>query len=65
MKFAKEENLIVHFIATHPGTQDPDEPVFLYDHFFGIKESLDVVRQAMAYDLPGVRRQEKWDRGRG
>ncbi|MBU4567237.1 MAG: hypothetical protein KMY53_13005 [Desulfarculus sp.] len=31
MKIAniKEENLIVHFIATHPGTQDPDEPKFL------------------------------------
>jgi hypothetical protein len=29
MKIAniKEENLIVYFIATHPGTQDPEEPL--------------------------------------
>jgi hypothetical protein len=33
MKIAniKEENLIVHFIATHPGTQDPEEPYKLHN----------------------------------
>ena len=32
MKMAniKEENLIVHFIATYPGTRDPDEPFFAW-----------------------------------
>jgi len=34
MKIAniKEENLIVHFIATHPGTLNPDEPFLLHLH---------------------------------